>query len=47
MTSLTKRLLAATLGLVLTFALGACDGDDDPTTTTAPNGTDTTAPVGS
>jgi hypothetical protein len=48
MHDIRKRLVAVISGLVLSFALAACDaGDDDPSTTTAPGETETTSPVGS
>jgi hypothetical protein len=37
-----KRVVAAILGLALTFTLAACGSDDDPSDTTIPGGTDTT-----
>lgn len=47
MSDLKKRFILGTLGLVLTFGLVACNGDDGPPDTTSPGGPDTTAPVGS
>ena len=47
MPDLKKRLILGALGLVLTFGLVACNGDDGPPDTTSPGGPDTTAPVGS
>jgi hypothetical protein len=44
--SMRARVLAGILGAVLVFGLAACD-EDDPSTTSAPGGSDTTEPVGS
>lgn len=43
---LKKRVITGILGLVLAFALVACD-PDDPANTTPPGDSETTAPVGS
>lgn len=47
MSDLKKRVFAAILGLTLAVTVVACDGDDDPASTTAPSNSETTEPVGS
>jgi hypothetical protein len=42
MSNQKKRFVAAILGLILVFTLGACGSDDDPSNTTTPAGPDTT-----
>jgi len=47
MTDLKKRVIAGVLGLSLSLALVACSSNEDPSNTTPPGDSDTTAPVGS
>jgi hypothetical protein len=47
MTDMKNRLVVGILGVALAFGLVACNGEDEPSITTAPAGSETTEPVGS